>query len=405
MERPRILFLLEHPPDARDKSRFGFTTLEKLGFEVHIAELSAIRGRGAPNAEERKGTDPWPLTCAGLSALKRFALSLEHHDTVIMVGGVTQQSLWTDRRILAILGRSRAFLAAISVGGMPALDAEATARRRVVQQATFMAVRPRCWPTLARRALAIMSGGTLAARQALHLTSIRPLEQIWAGTTAANIAPSLIRRSTSITPVHMLDFDLVLAAQASATTTGGVVFLDCMGPEHPDYALQGVVPALSGPDYALLIGPGLGALASATHSSIKIAAHPKASEGQSESMYPGREVVRGSTVDLIAQANVVACAEASTAIGMAVAMRKPLVIMTSSRFEPWVCQSNHSLIRQLNPAVIDLDCESPSVQGPLEVDQEAYSKFLERYMKRAGTPQKPFWDCVAEDIHRRVDGL
>ncbi len=78
---------------------------------------------------------------------------------------------------------------------------------------------------------------TVAVQCRMHLRdSIRPLDHIWAGAMVSGKASFLVAPSTTVTYIHTLDYDLVLALRASGgQSTPRVVFIDSMGPLHPNY--------------------------------------------------------------------------------------------------------------------------------------------------------------------------
>ncbi len=58
---------------------------------------------------------------------------------------------------------------------------------------------------------------------------------------------------------------------------------------------------------------------------------------------------------------------------------------------------NRAFAQALATPLIDLDApELPPIT--LDVDEEVYARYVEQYIKRPGTPEKPFWSVVASDI-------
>jgi hypothetical protein len=128
-----------------------------------------------------------------------------------------------------------------------------------------------------------------------------------------------------------------------------------------------------------------------------IAAHPRAFPGVMEPWYGGRQRIYGKTAELIENAAVVIAAEGSTAIGIAVAFRKPLILMNSAKFDPFVQGLTFAYSAELMVPLLDLDLDSlPTIS--LNVDENAYARFIEQYIKKAGTPEVPFWSVVVSDI-------
>ena len=111
----------------------------------------------------------------------------------------------------------------------------------------------------------------------------------------------------------------------------------------------------------------------------------------------GRTIVYSQTVGLVAGATVVIVAEGSTAIGLAALFRRPLALLASSESDSSIQGMNRSYARALDIPLIDLDApELPPFN--LNVNEEAYAQYVEKYIKRPGTPEEPFWSVVASEI-------
>ena len=52
--------------------------------------------------------------------------------------------------------------------------------------------------------------------------------------------------------------------------------------------------------------------------------------------------------------------------------------------------------RQLRAPLINID-KSPRIRLP-SIHLEAYAKYMERYVKRQGTAEEPFWSVVADQV-------
>jgi hypothetical protein len=164
--------------------------------------------------------------------------------------------------------------------------------------------------------------------------NIRPLDHIWAGTRVSGKASFFLSPSTTVTYIHTLDYDLALTARGSNRTSAPqVVLIDSMGPLHPDYLLLGG-SGISIQDYSEILCRGLDQIEKKLGTKVVIAAHPRANEGVMEPWYGGRTLIYGKTTELIADATAVIVANGSTSIGMAAVFQRPLVLLSSSRFDP-----------------------------------------------------------------------
>jgi hypothetical protein len=58
---------------------------------------------------------------------------------------------------------------------------------------------------------------------------------------------------------------------------------------------------------------------------------------------------------------------------------------------------NRAYAQALDMPLIDLDApELPPLT--LDVNEEAYAQYVQKYVKRQGTPEEPFWSVVASEI-------
>jgi len=240
---------------------------------------------------------------------------------------------------------------------------------------------------------------TVAVQRRMHLSSsIRPLDHIWAGAMVSGIASLFIDSSTTISYIHTLDYDLVLALRASGRqSTPRVVFIDSMGPLHPDYVVHETSGGISIETYSDIVCRGLDQIEKRLGTEVVIAVHPRATLGVMEPWYMGRTLIYGQTPELIADATAVIVAEGSTAIGLATVFQRPLVLLSSSRSDSFIQRMNWAFAQALAMPLIDLDApELPPFT--LDVNEEAYARYVEQYIKRPGTPEEPFWSVVASDI-------
>jgi hypothetical protein len=211
-------------------------------------------------------------------------------------------------------------------------------------------------------------------------------------------ASFLVAPSTTVTYIHTLDYDLFLALRASGEqSTPRAVFIDSMGPLHPDYVVHETSGGISIETYSDIVCRGLKQIEKRLGTEAVIAVHPRATPGVMEPWYMGRTLIYGQTPELIADATAVIVAEGSTAIGLATVFQRPLVLLSSSRFDSFIQRTNRAFAQALATPLIDLDApELPTIS--LDVDEGAYARYVEQYIKRPGTPEEPFWIVVASEI-------
>jgi len=322
---------------------------------------------------------------------------------VIFVGGLYPGQVWQGRKLLRLISATPARLASISSGHLPTtiLPGKLTSLRRSHAARIFsLLTEPSRWNTIPRRLAASLIVPKVGLQRRLHLRgSIRPLDHIWVGTMVSGIAPVFIDASTTITYIHTLDYDLVLALRAACEqSTPRLVFIDSMGPLHPDYVVHETSGGISIETYSDIVCRGLDQIETRLGTEVVIAVHPRAAVGVMEPWYGGRTLIYGQTPELIADATAVIVAEGSTAIGLATVFQRPLVLLSSSTSDSFIQRMNRAFAQALATPLIDLDApELPPIT--LDVDADVYAHYVEKYIKRPGTLEKPFWSVVASEIN------
>jgi len=211
-------------------------------------------------------------------------------------------------------------------------------------------------------------------------------------------APFLVASTTTVTYIHTLDYDLVLALSASdGQSNPGLVFIDSMGPLHPDYSVHQSDSGITIAAYSEIVCRALDEIEKRLGTQVVIAVHSRANLGVMEPWYGGRRLIYGQTPELIAGATVVIVAEGSTAIGLAAFFRRPLALLASSRSNSHIQGMNRAYAHALDCPLVDMDApELPPLT--LDVNEEAYADYVQKYVKRQGTPEAPFWSVVASEI-------
>ncbi len=398
----KVIYILDYPMGARDAKRFGLSELKDVGLQVAVWDLShfLLPATSQLGIESPSWVD---LTvCSSIEQFRDLCATLTSEDVIIFMGGLHPSQVWRGRKILRLISTTPARLASISSGSMPAPILSNTPRslfRTRFPRAFSLLTDPGRWKKVPQKlaSLTFLQAVTIQRRMRLG-GSIRPLDHIWAGTMVSGKASFLVASTTTVTYIHTLDYDLVLALRASdSQATTGLVFIDSMGPLHPDYLVHGSDSGISIKAYSEIVCRALDEIEKRLGTEVVIAVHPRANLGVMEPWYGGRTIVYSQTVGLVAGATVVIVAEGSTAIGLAALFRRPLALLASSESDSSIQGMNRSYARALDIPLIDLDApELPPFN--LNVNEEAYAQYVEKYIKRPGTPEEPFWSVVASEI-------
>jgi hypothetical protein len=406
-EDTKVVYLIDYPMNDRDAKRFGLAELHAAGLSIEVWDLSQFY---FPMASEREIVRPDHVNLTIISEIEQFrelCSTLKSNDVVIAIGCLSVGQIWKGRDLLRLISTTPAWWTSISSGTLPTLETENTfgfsfglRAKKVVSffahPVKFSAVLVRFGPYWLRFIQKIQSG------MRIRLT-IRPLDHVWAGTVVAGKASLLFHEGVSVTYIHTLDYDLVLALEdGGEELSPSLVFIDSMGPLHPDYLVHGNPSSITMCAHSEIVCRGLDHIEKQFKNRIVIAAHPRATPGLMEPWYGGRTLIYNQTAKMIANANVVIVAEGSTAIGLAATFRKPLVLLTSRGLDKGNQRLQRAFSSSLLVPLIDLDePDLPPIH--LGVNKEAYDSYVGSFVKRPGTPKEPFWTVVATAINSRAD--
>ena len=396
---PRLVLIRESPHTRRDEARFRLDLLEARGISTEVWDVSDIL---LPKAKLQWREPPQikPRTISSLLEFHSMVNGLNSHDYLLLCAGLDSSFWWqrpkTAGAFWGAISDADCQVGALRVGSIP--PASRWSFRHVIR--THSRRSPLLSLSKVRRKFRIGNQDTNHVATA-DKQGPPHLNFVWADTNVDGLDPRLIGGATKVLYIHSLDYDQVLEVGTASGTEPIIAFIDCMGPSHPDYVTHSVDYHLPMTTYRDKICPALDELEDKTGLTTVIAAHPRAQPGSLEEWYGGRTVVYQNTANLVARCSLVASADPSTAVGLAVAMQKPILFFTSVTFEPENRLYLKEFSRQLRAPLINLD-KSPRVRLP-SIHLEAYAEYMERYVKRQGTPNEPFWSVVADQIQRDID--
>jgi hypothetical protein len=398
----RVIYIVQYPLGFRDAERFGLAELQKAGLQVEVWDVSHF---AHPSASELGIETPsWvnATVCSNIDHLSDLCSTLTTEHVVILIDGLQKVQARRGRKLLRLLSATPARLGLFASGQTPNSIPTDRPTSRIgdgFRRVFGFVTQPRRWRNIPRRFISFIFFQSIAVRRRMGLgSSLRPLDHIWASTVVSNISPIFITAATKVTYIHSLDYDQVLAVRDSAGESDPrVVFIDSMGPLHPDYFLFHGDSLLSTESYSAIICKGLAEIEDRLGTEVVVAAHPRALSGLMEPWYGGRTVIYGKTAELIANATAVIVSSGSTAIGTAVVFQRPLLLLNSKRFDFFVQVRSRAAAQELDQQLIDLDApELPPFT--LDVNTDAYARYVQKYIKQQGTPEEPFWSVVASEI-------
>lgn len=388
-----IVFLFDRPLVERDIGRYGFEYLMSRGFEVYAYDLSLLVNKDAGlwqvdaavskdyivriRSHDEFGRNVHRL--AGSAVFIDFLVALSHID------------LRTER-VFRTLKRHEARYAVVSAGALPL---SGVSHRSGIQKA--------------KRALNPGALLNFAAKRAIFFLSkhrmLYPLPAvIFSGETLqlkAYLESRSMQRASVVVPVHSLDHDGYLQyirgmGGKTPEPDNTCVFLDEAATHHPDFALFGIRPLVSG-DYFQMMRLLFDTIEKKTGLKVVVAAHPRSKYEEMPGIFGARPVVKDMTAELVAKSSLV-IAHSSTSISFAVLFDKPLLFiktpgMRSNGTAVLVDRMAASL--GLKPYGID---SAESVEKiPLDYSRWVYAGYDDykyKYIKSKGLGDITVWETV-----------
>jgi len=378
-----IIFLIPTPLTQRDFNRYGVKRLQNRGFEIWFLDFTELLN---PEIVARDLVRPFPykqtVTIKSSADFERFFDERSGDDLIIIdLSGKTITCPFMDKYI-----REKKIAYAV-------FCANSIPRTKYLTQG-FPLISKEFWHRVI---------GVLKRKIFDRVGTVVP-QWIFAGGKCDQKSLPIINGKTKIIWAHALDYDLYLDYEQNRkeilVTRPYAVFLDECFPFHPDFSLRGCrrMPFKWPEEYYSELNDFFSVLEAKLKMPVVIAAHPRTPEGTPD-MFRGRQVFQGKTIDLVAHADGVLC-HGSTSINFAVLYKKPIIFLMPGKIKrDYYGYLIASFAAQFGKIPLEVDSlQSVNFEKELIVDERRYADYRENYIKRSETPEKFFWDIVADLI-------
>lgn len=242
-----------------------------------------------------------------------------------------------------------------------------------------------------------------------RILGIRPADlAILSGERSFDIDRDPISEKTRLIWGHAWDYDLYLEERNNPVAPDPYVgvFLDEYFPLHTDLDYLGISSPVGADEYYAKLCTFFDHLEKNFNMRIIIAAHPRSAYPESTNFFGGRQMIKGQTVRLVHESSFV-LAHDSTSINFAVLFRKPLLFLTMDKMQK--CDAGRldigisitSIAGSLQKTPINLDVMNEFDRAhALDVDENAYAKYENDFIKKTGTPEIPFWEIYIQAIRQ-----
>jgi len=387
----KLIYMIKRPLTVRDIERFGIRHFVHRGHEIEVWDLSEIIH---PQLDNRRSDTPLDRdltyrTFKSWRDVNLHAAWLKAADLVVFLVHSYKVSRASFRalRLISRLNVPYLLLAPAlypvlhdSPAPVPLMDRIKALKRRFSEVEvlnSILARIPRRWLGIAPARFVVFNGLASCTGNDLIGSTTRPIH------------------------AHTHDLEMIRAHAREGQERQLAVFLDVFMPHHPDLLVERgrVVPKAD--DYYAVMRRFFDSFEAATDLSVVIAAHPRADYTAADPRFGGRSVRFGETARLIAGSQLV-IAHHSTAIGMAVALRKP-ILLTATTEILWALWRErpafNGFASALGIPLHVLDGPGPlDLKVPLKIEAEKYIRYERQYLKHPFAEDRPLWEIVEDAI-------
>ena len=392
-----ICFFMQTPLTKRDHERFGIEILKSRGFKVTFLDMTRILNP----AYVKKYQPPDPSDYEGIVAINTWRdLSKYLKENDIYLGVDLICSGEKNIFMYSALKKYNVRYASVHVNRTPDSPTGKDGKRAGFGEKLKKIRGYLRDPDIAKKAKEIME----RLRLSLYASNIHKPAVILKGGRVESFRYPGAAKDAQVIHAHTLDYDLYLKHRlhdpGAVPKNAHIVFLDEYNPFHPDMITDGAAGLWLEPEayYGGLIR-FFSYMEEKTGLPVKIAAHPRSRYDLHPDYFKGRDVILGKTIELVFGARAV-LAHASTSINFAVLYKKPVIFLTSDGIRKTSYASSiENFARQFNkkPINVDEDLEI-NLEGELRIDNSAYDRYRSDYIKSPGSPEKLFWEIVADSI-------
>lgn len=372
-----IYYLFPFNISQRDCERFGVHELIRRGFNVHLLIMPRLfYSRSVAHTDYLPEGAASVMKAQTMQDVRAFIAAAPADSVAMSYLGATP----TDRKVLGILKQYH--LPYITAGLMAIPVPQFTRREKAMRL-----LRSLTW----KKAMQAVQRLPFFPKPEID----RPLLILGAGTfTKTWFGPS-----ANIAYIHALDYDLYLQCKADPQPeTETAVFLDQYFPHHPEAMTHGSKMGATPEVYYPGMRRIFDAVEQQTGLKVVIAAHPRSEYEKHPGVFGDREIIKGGSAELISRCKLVILHN-STSVSFGALFAKPMLFTTTDQLEHGYAGIKyfHKLLATFGARALNPDVHSPdSFREFIVTPNEHYREFVEQYIKVPGTPEKPFWEAVAD---------
>lgn len=387
----KLLYLIKRPLNPRDRERFGVNYMIGKGHDVTVLDFSDVIHPETPASrdnEDGNGVNLRVITDWKQLEGEEAAFAEADLAFLLILNFDLSRSTYRPLKMLAKTKTPYLVMAPVTVPG----SFMETARQSSLQKLDSLYHR--------LRSMNVMD------------SVISRLPRTWLGISAARykVLNGLITArpnnledaNTETIYAHAHDYDICMEHKKSkAAQKKQAVFIDQYLPHHPDAIAVGVAGRMDPDNYYRQLRQVFALVEKELGLPVVIAAHPRADYRGNPDVFGGRKTLHGETTGLIGESALVLC-HTSTALGMAVILRKPVMILVTQGFLDYYWKVKHLAQGVSNALETPLhfidDPDQINLSGAMDINERAYERYISNYVKHPKSPQSPLWGIVSEAI-------
>ena len=406
MKKRRAFIVVSYPPDSRDLERFGLKDFQKAGYVAELVDMSEVFFplRAAMSTQSRKSNRV--LRICTLAELNKFSKTLVGRDLLILAtfpnGYATLRQLIGMKLIFSSPATLGLRVGSHSVPVKPEKSPALSERLRKLINSARITIEKARTEKLTRGNQFL---GRLIAEK-LFLRVLSPFKRllfgrkadfVWFGTEIPSSLGYLVGKNTILRRIHHLDYDQVLEAEETIppTENAGIVWIDPMGPFHPDI-LESRVQYKDMKSWINEIRSLLFALEMTFDTRVSVAAHPRSTSKSLRNTYHGFRVFRDETYNLVRHSSLIVSA-GSTALGWGALHKKPMILVMPTSEHPYARDIILAQSAALHIPILFLPADIDKLRVP-PVDYESYDSYVKKFLKPTSSKEAPFWPQVIESV-------
>jgi len=380
-----LIFLIGTPFNERDYHRFGIKDLQQLGFSVCVWELTTALGRSyaAP-------PDGFSSNCHQVYFSKHeLCLAINKLEEGVLIISCVHYS-YKSYFLYRAISRAKIPYCVLNLGAVPSSHASKFSfMASIVKNITFNKIINKFFLTIPYGLMGVNSASYAVFGSRIS-KSIIPMKGV----------------DTKLIPAHCFDYDVYLKNELCKdnidfSLKGGIIFLDEYAPFHPDYQFLNIKPDADAETYYPELCRYFDYLEQVTGLNVIVAAHPRSHYDSQVNYFGNRKVLRGKTAELVSSCRLILL-HASTSVNFAVIYKKPVLFLKPSSFSGGRSEKAiMHMAKALNSSsIVDFSKKYESKESfnfPI-LDELAYARYKNNYIKSEDSAEMPLWKIFADHI-------